>query len=312
MKTFIRVVELWLPDRSRTRLEFGGGLYDGLAEFQAVSERMHFEFDQGLPGKAWAARHPIVLKDFANSYFRRTEAAHAAGLTCAVAWPVFAGEFLMAVLVLFCGDDEEHVGAIELWHNDPKRAYEMRLIDGYFGAAEMFEFNARHIKFPPGFGLPGRTWKAKAPLLIKDLHNAKRFLRWEPASEIGINLGIGIPYQNGSDEFWVMTFLSALNTPIARRFEIWVPNESRDALTFSTGDCHSGADLAAAHAGKTIAKREGAIGLAWLTGVPAVAENLDGDQSPAATAARDAGMNKMVVLPVLSAGQLTAAVAWYL
>ena len=70
----------------------------------------------------------------------------------------------------------------------------MGLVDGYYGTADMFEFNSRHTKFPRGFGLPGRTWKAGMPLIIKDLHNAKGFLRWEEASEIGINCGVGIPY----------------------------------------------------------------------------------------------------------------------
>ena len=115
MKTFIRVVELWVPDRARMRLEFGGGLYDeGLSAFKAVSEELHFGYDEGLPGKAWACAHPVILTKFANSYFKRTDQAVAAGLTCGVAVPVFAGEFLQAVLVLFCGDDEAHVGAIEL------------------------------------------------------------------------------------------------------------------------------------------------------------------------------------------------------
>ena len=39
----------------------------------------------------------------------------------------------MAVMVLFCGDDEKHVGAIELWHNDPEKSDEMGLVDGYYG-----------------------------------------------------------------------------------------------------------------------------------------------------------------------------------
>src|ERR1700712_4548467 len=156
-----------------------------------------------------------------------------------------AGEFLMAVLVLFCGDDEKHVGAIELWHNDAGISHEMGLVDGYYGTADMFEFNSRHTKFPRGFGLPGRTWKAGMPLIIKDLHNAKGFLRWEEASEIGINCGVGIPYAIG-DQTWVMTFLSAQATPIAKRFEIWVPDASRTVLTFQSGDCSEDADLAIA------------------------------------------------------------------
>ena len=75
----------------------------------------------------------------------------------------------------------------------------MGLVDGYYGTADMFEFNSRHTKFPRGFGLPGRAWKAGMPLIIKDLHNAKSFLRWEEASEIRINCGVGIPYTAGSD-----------------------------------------------------------------------------------------------------------------
>ena len=133
-----------------------------------------------------------------------------------MALPVFAGEFLTAVLVLFCGDDEKHVGAIELWHNDLRVSHEMGLVDGYYGTADMFEFNSRHTKFPRGFGLPGRTWKAGMPLIIKDLHNSKGFLRWEEASEIGINCGVGIPYRTSAEQTWVMTLLSAQATPIAR------------------------------------------------------------------------------------------------
>ena len=35
---------------------------------------MCFGYDEGLPGKAWAARHPILLKDLQQPYFRRAEA----------------------------------------------------------------------------------------------------------------------------------------------------------------------------------------------------------------------------------------------
>jgi hypothetical protein len=313
MKTFIRVVELWVPDRTRTRLEFGGSLCSAeYAEFKAVSENTLFAYDEGLPGKAWASGHPVILTKFANSYFKRTDEAIEAGLTCGVALPVFAGEFLMAVMVLFCGDDEKHVGAIELWHNDAERSHEMALVDGYYGTADMFEFNSRHTRFPKGFGLPGRTWKAGMPLIIKDLHNSKAFLRWEEAVEIGINCGVGIPYRTGADQTWVMTFLSAQATPIAQRFEIWVPNAARTALTFHSGDCSKGADLASLYAGKQIGRGEGSIGGAWATGMPAISEHLKTDSSIAAAMARTSGMNQIVVLPVIEAAQLKAVLAWYL
>lgn len=312
MTTFIRVVELWVPDRTRTRLEFGGSLCSAeFEEFRAVSENALFAYDEGLPGKAWASGHPVILTNFADSYFRRTDEAIEAGLTCGVALPVFAGEFLMAVMVLFCGDDAKHVGAIELWQNDPDKSHEMGLVDGYYGTADMFEFNSRHTKFPRGFGLPGRTWKAGMPLIIKDLHNAKGFLRWEDASEIGINCGVGIPYTTG-DETWVVTFLSAQATPIASRFEIWVPNEARTALVLQSGDCSKQADLATLYASRTIRRGEGSIGGAWATGMPALNEHLKQDESIAASLARASGMNQVVVLPMIENARLKAVLAWYL
>jgi hypothetical protein len=312
MTTFIRVVELWVPDRTRTRLEFGGSLCSAeFEEFRAVSENALFAYDEGLPGKAWASGHPVILTKFADSYFKRTDEAIEAGLTCGVALPVFAGEFLMAVMVLFCGDDAMHVGAIELWRNDPDKSHEMGLVDGYYGTADMFEFNSRHTKFPRGFGLPGRTWKAGMPLIIKDLHNARGFLRWEEASEIGINCGVGIPYTTG-DETWVVTFLSAQATPIARRFEIWVPNEARTALVFQSGDCSKQADLATLYASKIIRRGEGSIGGAWATGMPALNEHLKQDESIAASLARASSMNQVVVLPVIENARLKAVLAWYL
>ena len=72
--------------------------------------------------------HPIVLRQFEISSFQRTEAAHAAGLTCAIAIPLLAGDYLMAV-VMFCGDDAAHAGAIELWRNNPADSADMTLAD---------------------------------------------------------------------------------------------------------------------------------------------------------------------------------------
>jgi hypothetical protein len=59
MMTFIRVVELWAPDRTRTKLEFGGCLCSAeYSEFKAVSENALFACDEGLPGKAWPPAIP--------------------------------------------------------------------------------------------------------------------------------------------------------------------------------------------------------------------------------------------------------------
>jgi hypothetical protein len=311
IQTFVRVAEIWIPTDDGKQLRFLDGLYGALGEFRAASQQMRFGFDEGLPGKAWAAGHPIILKKFENSYFKRTEAARAAGLTCGVAVPVLAGERLTAVVVFFCGDDEEHVGAIELWNNDPTTSYEMSLVDGYYGTADMFEFNSRHTKFPRGFGLPGRVWKSNMPLLVKDLYHSKAFLRWQQAMEIGINRGVGIPYPHSSGQMWVLTLLSARDTPIARRFELWVPNAKQDALMFEAGDCDQNPDLASDYQSVGIAKGEGAVGQVWLSGVPAVRDDLVGDPSPTGRSAHAAGLNAMVAVPIMDDHGLKAAVVWY-
>jgi hypothetical protein len=106
----------------------------------------------------------------------------------------------MAVVVFFCGDDDAGVGAIELWTNGLNQSHYLSLADGYYGAAEMFEFNSKVTKFPRGYGLPGRVWKRDMPMIVKDLFNSRSFLRWEEAIQIGVNRGLGIPYRFASGQ----------------------------------------------------------------------------------------------------------------
>jgi hypothetical protein len=108
-----------------------------------------------------------------------------------------------------------------------------------------------------------------------------------------------------------MTLLSARDTPIARRFEIWTPNAEQNALTFSAGDCDQNMHLATDHQSAKIGMGEGAIGQVWATGIPAVRGSLAGDPSPAGRSAVAAGLDAMVALPVMSERGLKAIVVWY-
>src|SRR5258707_2561478 len=112
MKTFIRVVELWVPDRTRTRLEYGGGLCSNeYSEFRALSEDTLFAYNEGLPGKAWASGHPIILTEFSGSYFKRKDEAKEVGASRCCRVSLLAGGQLMAALALFCGDNKTHASA---------------------------------------------------------------------------------------------------------------------------------------------------------------------------------------------------------
>jgi hypothetical protein len=313
MKSFIRAVELWVPDETRSSLEYGGGQYaEGLDEFREISELAVFPYDEGLPGKAWAAQHPIIVSRLSDSNFRRADEARLFGLTCGVALPVLAGDDVKAVLGLLCGSDaEENVGAIELWHNNSELSHEMALVDGYYGTAAMFEFNSRHTTFPRGYGLPGKAWKADGPVIIKNLGRAQQFLRAADAALSGIDFGLAVPYRTSPSETWVVSFLSAPGTPIARRFEIWKADLEQDALVFDCGHCIGGTNLDVAFADGVISRNEGAIGQAWASGLPVLCSDLKSDPSIAAQAAKKAGLNQAVVLPTFNGDQLRSMIAWY-
>jgi hypothetical protein len=311
MKTFVKVIEVWVPDRERTLLELGAGLYGAYQEFRQVSELKRFFYNEGLPGRAWAAGKPVVLTQFDDSYFRRIDAARQVGLTAGIALPVFAGSFLLGVVVFLCGDEEEHAGAIEVWGRDAEKTSEMTLLDGYFGTLERFEWISRHVNMARGHGLPGAVWDTRLPMLIDDLGHSDAFLRSTNAEQAGIDTGLGIPCLRGANEVYAVTFLSARNTPIARRFEIWVPTGS-GGLVFKAGHCDQGIDIEMNYCSSSIAKGEGTIGRVWLTGVPAVCEDLDSDNSVAGRSARLADLNSMLALPVIDGVELTAVVAMYL
>lgn len=235
-KTFIRVVEAWVPDADGSLLEFGGGWFGGATRFRAATEKLCFGKGEGLPGQAWEQGQPIVLKDLENSYFRRGAAARAEGLTCGIALPLFDGERLQAVVVLFCGDDEAHAGAIELWRC-PAGEHDMRLVDGYYGTTgDTFEFISRATAFRRGTGLPGQAWERAAPVFLPDLGKGSGFLRVDGALKVGINRGFAIPCPTLDGSSQVIAFLSALATPIALGVQLWDTGGCRFAFREPGGE----------------------------------------------------------------------------
>ncbi len=301
--TFIKAVEIWVPTPDRTRLTLKTGHYGELEYFERISRGMQFAYDEGLPGKCWAAGHPLMLKDLGNSYFQRGEAAMTVGLSSATAIPHFVDNVLTGVTVLFCGDNAHHVGAIELWHaaaGEPQ----MKLYDGYFGKAEKFEFASRHTQFSRGVGLPGIVWDTGLPLIMADLCKAEQFLRRDDAAKVGIGRGIGFPIAARGDEAWVLVMLSAQNSPIAQRVELWQPAAAAGSWRFTSGYAESGEDIAAHHAGVAMPMDVGPMGEAMVEARPVVA--------PAFAAAADGAEAKLLVLPALGESAAAASLVAYL
>jgi hypothetical protein len=149
------------------------------------------------------------------------------------------------------------------------------------------------------------------PLIVNDLNDSRVFLRWKEALDIGVNRGLGIPYLHPSGRTWVMTFLSARNTPIARRFEIWVPTQDKETLIFHAGDCDQNSEFAIAYKSAKIEKNDGAIGQAWASGIATARASLAHEKSVVAQSATAAGLSAMLAMPFMAGQESKAIVALY-
>lgn len=302
MKTFIKVTEIWLPNKDRTQLELGSGLYGALTEFKAISQRQQFAYNEGLPGKAWATKQPLILKKFEDSYFKRTTAAQQAGLTCGIALPIFSGDFLLAVVVFLCGDDAHQAGAIEVWsHKNDSNS--LSVSDGYYGTLQHFEKLSQQLQVCKGQGLAGLAWESGLPVLIDDIGKTSQFLRAEQARQAGITNGLGIPVADGR---YVMTFLSAKATPLAKRIQLWIPDNSGERLLCQQGYSRQNNELAQLFETLSISKGEGALGRVWLSGLPIITGgNNEEDYNPELH-----DLSRMLAIPIIIHGYLKAIVSF--
>lgn len=304
--TFVQVAEVWIPEGDT--LVHAAGDYAGNDAFAAASVHESFAKGEGLPGRAWAEKRPVVLKEFDGSYFKRTEAAKQAGLTSAVAIPVFAEDTLKAVLVVLCGGDDDHWGAIEVWED---RENALKLADGYYGAATSFEQVSQQTQFAHGQGLPGGVWAANTPILMRDIGQGHAFVRAAAAGAAGLKTGLGLPVPVPGNQSFVLTLLSAPNTPIAHRFEIWDARHERVGAEKKAmridGTCERDGPLWPKENppldAVTVGAWQGPIGKVLGSGLPHV--QADGTGLPA-------DYRMMVALPIYHDTELAFVVAWYL
>jgi diguanylate cyclase (GGDEF)-like protein len=76
-----------------------------IAEFLALTRKMSAPSGVDLPGRAWADREPLFVKDIASEQgFSRTLAARQAGLHGALALPITAGGRVFGVIELFSAE----------------------------------------------------------------------------------------------------------------------------------------------------------------------------------------------------------------
>jgi len=316
--TFIKAAEVWVPSNDGSLLEFGAGAFGGAKRFAAISRSMSFGRGEGLPGRAWDEGQPILLRQFEDSNFPRTDAARAAGFTCAIALPLFMRDALSAVLVFFCGHDPAQASALELWHHDARITTDMTLVDGAYGPnAQPFESISHETYLPRGVGLPGLAWQRGEALFLEDLTSAPgRFLRAEQAAEAGMQRGLAIPVGSRLEDGHVVTFLSGAKLPLAQRIERWAPDDAKAKLhrVYAFSELHGGRSLALAELPMSPAATGsiGSIAKAWASGVPAINGQPAAEGGAPAAAAAAVGSTVLLAIPVVWEGAVVEVVALYL
>jgi hypothetical protein len=308
MQTFIKVIEIWTPSADRRQLQLAEHLCVDKLNFSRNSQIKVINYNEGLPGKAWSRAYPQIITDLKDSYFLRKLDAIEANLTAGIAFPIFSGEFLLAVVVFLCGDREYDAGAIELWGNDQEETEKLQLVDGYYGSLNVLEHFSRRMSFVKGEGLPGTVWDYNLPIVIDEPANSPIFLRRGSAENDGISMAFGLPY-NYQHNNLVLTFLSSMDTPIAKRFEIWVPDRNHTHLFFHGGKCELGQDLKACYQDKKIQRGENLLGQVWLSGSPQISYDLQNNGLIDTDYAEK--LDCSIMLPMIDDGLLRSIVVLY-
>jgi hypothetical protein len=218
-QAFVQAVEVWTPDGNL--LQRHSGAYGQLVAFAEASADLTLAKGQGLPGAAYRSMRPEVWHDLGTGFVRE-HSARLSGLSAAVALPWFRGNALIAVVVFLCGDRAETGGCIEVWEPDEQKL--LVHMDGYYGRLSTFEDVSRVMRFPLGQGLPGIVWERGLPHIMQDLAASSSFMRASVARENGVTSGLGVPLFVGGQVEHVVTLLSASSTPLARAFEVWLPD----------------------------------------------------------------------------------------
>lgn len=308
METFVQVAEIWTPRAGKMYLHAGAyGLHH---EFSDLSGRTGFAYGEGLPGSVWSSGKPQVWDTLDEAQFVRFHEAQRSGLVAGLGLPIVTGgrPGTEAVVVLLCSGKSSGGGAIERWDVTSRRT-ELTCAGGYYGSLEPLARMSPRMSFQPGHGLPGMTMSSGMPTLIEDIKTSNSFLLADIARECGIETGIGIPCYHAGQVAHVLVLLSAKKTPLAKAFEIWVP-DSGGTLRLTQSFYASGLEEFAETSRKAALKPgQGLPGIAFRTELPQIFGSIDTAPFVRHDAARRAGLKVGIAVPVNNGDRVLAVVA---
>ena len=183
---------------------------DASGALVAITDRADFE---AFAREVAATGQPILVAD--NSRL-------AVDVAALLAFPVYKSGTETSVVVFVASNDADAVGVFEIW--EPTGAYDdAKLTLGYYPKLERFQNVSSFVRFEKGSGLPGQVWHRHRAVVHNDLPNHQGFLRAAGASAESLTTAIGIPVFD-DDYVASIVLISSKRSPIARGFEVWIPD----------------------------------------------------------------------------------------
>ncbi len=293
LQPFIHVVEVWVPDKQVLRHR--SGAYGKHTDYARKSVASTYRRGEGLPGAAWASGRAVVWQDL-RAHEVRGESAQVYGLNAGLAVPIYCGEVLTSVLLVLCGKREHSGGCIEIWE-----PYGSELVHAgaYYGELEPVIGDAsRAMRFGRSVGLPGITWQRGLPFLMEDLTTTTAFLRSSLAAQCGLRTGLGIPLYRAGELAQVLVLLSAATSPIARAFEIWLPDDQGRLYLKQSVYTRGLETFAKLSRATSFAPGEGLPGRVFQSAQPVVFGNIQVGPFLRHRAAESAGLEVGVGIPI--------------
>jgi hypothetical protein len=149
------------------------------------------------------------------------------------------------------------------------------------------------------------------PLLVADVPGGDVFLRRDSAEQLMLHRAVGIPCPASDSGHWVMTFLSVRNSPLARRFEAWIPDAATGKFILADGFCEIAGALTDVHATSDVPIDSGLLAAVRTTGIPVICKDVAKLDDAVARSACAAGLASLIAMPIFTGDEFKAIVTWY-
>lgn len=267
----VKGIEVWTPDADQTVLQLSQSCYRDAAAFREASREMSFRRGEGLPGRVWELRAPCFLRELITTDFVRRKEAGAAGMTTAIAFPIFCDSRVQAVVLILLDSRHQMKAAFESWRMDHDTRT-MHLAGGTYINCESLRRLSEFVHLPIGQGLPGVATERRRPYItarfIDDI-NAARGIAFTAEQ---LTSGVSIPLtDSGLETDDVFVLLNSEATPMFSLLQLWKPDADGRTPILSAEYCDGVPSLLS-----QISDVSGADGIAaeaWRSKSPIVAEN---------------------------------------